>query len=127
MGPVGPVGPTGPTGAAGPGALFVAAHPIAPVLPRFFAIVGDTSRAGDNNSEVPMGVACTFNLLQVHATAVGSFTVTLQVNGNNTAMACTVGTDCFSTFPGAIAAGDRVQFSVTGAVPQPFSTFLRCQ
>lgn len=127
MGPFGPTGPTGPAGAAGPGALFVATHPIAPVLPRFFAIVGDTSRASDNNSEVPIGVACTFNLLQVHATAVGSFTVTLQVNGVSTAMSCTAGTGCFSTVPVAITAGDRVQFVVTGAIPQPFSTFLRCQ
>jgi len=129
MGAVGPTGPTGATGASSAAAVFVAAHPLSSVLPRFYAVVGDTSRASDNNSEVPMGLSCTFNNLRVHPTAAASFTVTLQVNAINSALACTVSgaADCTSSAPVAVVAGDRVQFSVTGSTPVAFSTFLSCQ
>jgi len=75
-----------------------------------------------------MGFACTFNNLRVHPVGSGSFTVTLQVNAANTGLACTVsGTaDCTSTTSVAVAAGDRIQFSVTGT-GIAFSTFLSCQ
>lgn len=134
-GPTGPTGATGATGTAGPtgptgaGAMFVAAHPTTPTLPRFFAIVGDTSRSGDNNSEVPMGVACTFDVLRVHPVGSGDFTVTLQVNAVDSALSCTVfgALDCSSGATVGVNPGDRVQLSVTGATPVPFSTFLRCQ
>jgi hypothetical protein len=98
-------------------------------LPRFYAIVGDTSRIADNNAEIPMGVACTFNLLRVHPVGAGSFTATLQVNAVDTPLSCTIAsaTDCTSAAPVVVAAGDRVQISVVGGIPVPFSTFLRCQ
>ncbi|MBN8478214.1 MAG: collagen-like protein [Burkholderiales bacterium] len=127
-GATGSVGATGATGAAGAGAMFVAAHPVSSPLPRFYAIVGDTTRSGDNGSEVPMGVACTFDVLRVHPVSSASFTVTLQVNAVDTAMSCTIsGTgDCTSGTTVGVNPGDRVQLNVTGATPAPFSTFLRC-
>ncbi|MBK9167991.1 MAG: hypothetical protein IPM24_11055 [Bryobacterales bacterium] len=109
--------------------MFVAAHPLSASLPRFYAVIGDTSRQADNGSEVPMGVACTFNNLRVHPVASASFNVTLQVNGVNTGLGCTVSSaaDCTSTTSVAVVPGDRIQFSVTGATPAGFSTFLLCQ
>ncbi len=76
-----------------------------------------------------MGVACTFNVLHVHPVGSGSFTVTLQVNAADSTLSCTVsGTgDCSSGAAVGVNPGDRVQLSVTGATPVPFSTFLRCQ
>ena len=128
-GPTGPMGPTGATGAAGPGALFVATHPVNSTLPRHYAIVGDSSRTLSTEAVVPMGVACTFNLLRVHPIVSTDLTVTLMVDGANTALGCTVaGTgDCTSTNAVAVAAGSLVQLHVTGAGPATFSTFLRCQ
>jgi hypothetical protein len=107
----------------------VATHPVVSFLPRFYAIVGDTDRTIDDGAEVPMGVLCTFNNLRVHPRALGNFTVTLQVNGVDTALSCTVnGTaDCTSITAVPVVAGDLVQFSATGTNLPPFSTFLRCQ
>lgn len=116
----GPVGPQGPAGGGGfvmlgrallnngtnPDPVFV--YPTGP----------STILTTSDSQQAVVPAACTAGNLRVNtSTLTGPRTFTLQVNGTDTAVACTVvngGTVCTSSSTAALAAGDLITFKING-------------
>ncbi|HYZ82760.1 MAG TPA: DNRLRE domain-containing protein [Bryobacteraceae bacterium] len=141
-GPAGPTGPTGSTGATGPagagavGTIWSANLTLASqTLPRVLSVNGSVN-TNDSRADTVLPVGCTANALTARATQAGTanpFTVTLQRNGGDTALACSlngivVGATCSSTNTVQLAAGDVLRYSLTGSGTAPtIAVGLRCQ
>jgi hypothetical protein len=104
-------------------------------LPRFISVSGALN-TNDARVDMVVPVTCTANALTVRTTQAGTanpFTVTLQRNGGDTALACSlngivVGATCSSTNTVQLAAGDVLRYSLTGSGTAPtIAVGLRCQ
>lgn len=130
-GPAGPTGATGPTGTGGTGMIFSSSVGAAIAAPFIRSIVG---AFGGPFAATALPVGCTIGPMRIHpiVASANAYTVTLQHNGATTTIACTIAggstTDCVDNDTFAAAAGDVLQYSVTGSGDiETFNATLVCK